>query len=108
MYTIEEIKQKIIPIAKAHHLKAVYLVGSYARGEATAESDIDFLFDGNGSDITSLIKASSMYADIKELFDIPVDLVSMSALRNPRTQKTSFIFIRNIERDKVKLYDRCE
>ncbi|MDE7121082.1 MAG: nucleotidyltransferase domain-containing protein, partial [Oscillospiraceae bacterium] len=91
MYTIEEIKQKINPIAKAHHLKAVYLIGSYARGEATADSDIDFLFDGDGSDITSLVK---------ELFDIPVDLFSVSALRNPRTQKTSFIFIRNIERDK--------
>ena len=106
MYTIEEIKQKITPIAKDHNLKAVYLIGSYARGEATADSDIDLLFDGEGSDITSLIKASSMYADIKELFDVPVDLVSMTALQNPRTQKTSFIFIRNIERDKVKIYDR--
>lgn len=106
MYTIEEIKQKIIPVAKAHNLKAVYLIGSYARGEATADSDIDLLFDGEGSDITSLVKASSMYADIKELFDVSVDLVSMTTLRNPRTQKTSLIFIRNIERDKVKIYDR--
>lgn len=106
MYTIEEIKQKIIPIAKVHNLKAVYLIGSYARGEATADSDIDLLFDGEGSDVTSLVKASAMYADIRELFDIPVDLVSMAALQNPRTQKTSFIFIRNIERDKIKIYDR--
>ncbi len=42
IYTLEEIKQKIIPIAKAHNLKAVYLIGSYARGEATVDSDIDF------------------------------------------------------------------
>lgn len=106
MYTIEEIKQKIIPVAKAHNLKAVYLIGSYARGEATADRDIDLLFDGEGSDITSLVKASSMYADIRELFNVPVDLVSITALQNPRMQKTSFIFIRNIERDKVKIYDR--
>lgn len=106
MYTIEEIKQKINPIAKAHNLKAVWLIGSYARGEATENSDIDFLFDGDGSDITSLVKASSMYADIKELFNILVDLVSLNALRNPRTQKTSFLFIQNVERDKVKIYDR--
>lgn len=106
MYTIEEIRQKITPVAQAHNLKAVYLIGSYARGEATEDSDIDLMFDGEGSDITSLVKASSMYADIKELFDVPVDLVSMAALQNPRTQKTSFIFIRNIERDKIKIYDR--
>lgn len=104
MYTIEEIKQKIIPIAKSHNLKAVYLIGSYARGEATADSDIDFLFDGEGSDITSLIKASSMYAEIREQFNISVDLVNMATLRNPKTQKISFIFIRNIERDMVKIY----
>ncbi|MDE5557480.1 MAG: nucleotidyltransferase domain-containing protein [Ruminococcus sp.] len=70
MYTIEEIRQKIKPVAEAHNLKAVWLIGSYARGEATENSDIDFLFDGEGSDITSLVKASSMYADIKELFDM--------------------------------------
>lgn len=106
MYTTEEIKQKIKPIAQAHNLKAVYLIGSYARGEAKEDSDIDLLFDGEGSDITSLVKASSMYADIRELFDVPVDLVSMTALRNPRTQKISFLFIKNIEKDKVKLYNR--
>ena len=106
MYTLEEIKQKIVPIAKAHNLKAVYLIGSYARGEATADSDIDFLFDGEGSNITSLVKASSMYADIRELFNVPVDLVNMATLRNPRMQRTSFLFIKNVERDKVKIYDR--
>ena len=42
MYTIEEIKQKIIPIAKAHNLKAVYLIGSYAKGEAT--EDIIYIY----------------------------------------------------------------
>ncbi|MEE5993647.1 MAG: nucleotidyltransferase domain-containing protein [Oscillospiraceae bacterium] len=106
MYTIEEIKQKIIPIAKAYNLKAVWLFGSYARGEATESSDIDLLFDREGSDITTLVKMSSMYLDIKELFNVSVDLVSANALKNPRNQKTASKFMKSIEKDRVKLYDR--
>ena len=106
MYTIEEIRQKIIPVAKAHTLKSVWLFGSYARGEAREDSDIDLLFDREGSDITSLVKASSMYQDIKELFSVSVDLVSANALREKSHQKTTSQFIENIERDKVLLYHR--
>jgi len=108
MYTVEEIKQKIIPIAKAHNLKSVWLIGSYARGDATEESDIDLLFDGDGSDITTLLRASAMYADMKDLFCVGVDLVDMKALYAPRNQKTAFICIRNIERDRIMLYERTK
>ena len=107
LYTVEEIRQKIIPIAKAYHLKAVWLFGSYARGEATESSDIDLLFDRKNSDITSLVKASSMYQDIKEVFDVPVDLVSANALRiTDSSRMTNFNFMKNIERDKIILYER--
>ena len=106
MYTLEEIRDKIAPIAKAHNLKAVYVIGSYARNEAREDSDIDLLYDKEGSDITTLVKASSLYADIKELFTVGVDLVDAKALQEPANKQSSFIFIRNIERDKVKIYDR--
>lgn len=108
MYTVEEIRQKIVPIARKHNLKAVYLVGSYAGGEATESSDIDLLFDRTGSDITSLVKASAMYAEIREQFEIPVDLISMTALQRPENQELMINLIRNLERDRVKIYDRCE
>lgn len=45
IYTAEEIRRRITPIAVRYRLKAVYLFGSYARGEATDESDIDLLID---------------------------------------------------------------
>lgn len=106
MYTIEEIQQKIAPIAKAHNLKAVWLIGSYARGEATENSDIDFLYDRAGSLITSIIKASSMYIDVKELFNVSVDMVCLQALQQSRTPKITESFVRSIEKDKVLLYER--
>lgn len=41
IYTIDEICEKVQPIAEKYKLIRVSLFGSYARGEATAESDID-------------------------------------------------------------------
>ena len=42
-YTIEEIKDKIIPIAKKHGISRMCLFGSYARGEANDDSDVEIL-----------------------------------------------------------------
>lgn len=45
IYTIEEIKDKTIPIAKAYGISRMSLFGSYARGEAKDSSDVDFYID---------------------------------------------------------------
>ena len=42
VYTTNEIADKVRPIAEAYGIDKVYLFGSYARGEATENSDIDF------------------------------------------------------------------
>ena len=41
IYTVYEICEKVQPIAEKYRLIRVSLFGSYARREATAESDID-------------------------------------------------------------------
>ena len=40
IYSIYEIQQRIAPVAKQYGVKAVFLFGSYARGEAREDSDI--------------------------------------------------------------------
>lgn len=45
VYTIDEIKAKIYPIAKQYNLSKVYLFGSYARGEEDENSDIDIALE---------------------------------------------------------------
>ncbi|MEG0935713.1 MAG: nucleotidyltransferase domain-containing protein, partial [Clostridia bacterium] len=42
VYTLDEIKAIASPIAQQHGVSALYLFGSYARGEATPASDLDF------------------------------------------------------------------
>ena len=41
IYTFEEIKAITKPIFEKYQIKKAYLFGSYARGEATTESDIE-------------------------------------------------------------------
>lgn len=43
VYKIEEIAERVRPIAERYELSKVYLFGSYARGEAAKESDVDLL-----------------------------------------------------------------
>ena len=42
-FTLEEIKHKSIPLAQKYGVKRLGLFGSYARGEADDNSDLDFL-----------------------------------------------------------------
>ena len=44
-YTIEEIKTILEPIARKYGVERVYLFGSYARGDATENSDVDLRVD---------------------------------------------------------------
>ena len=54
IYTQDQIRQMIAPIAEKYHLKAVFLFGSYARGDATESSDVDLLVDTAGTSLKSL------------------------------------------------------
>ncbi len=43
IYTVEEIQKKVRPIAEKYGIDTVWLFGSYARGEANENSDVDLL-----------------------------------------------------------------
>jgi len=42
IYSIDEIKKRFEKVTKKYEIKEAYLFGSYARGEATKKSDVDF------------------------------------------------------------------
>ncbi len=78
MQTIMSIKEAIEPIAKEYGLKRVFLFGSYAKGTATEESDVDLLFE-KGRKLT-LLGMSGMLQDAREALDTQVDLVSAGGI----------------------------
>ena len=79
IYTIDEIKAIVEPIAKLYGVKRVFLFGSYARGEATPTSDLDFRID-KGS-LRGLFALGGLYADLEERFE--KELVEFARYRYP-------------------------
>ena len=53
--TLDEIRRIIVPIAQKYDLSAVYLFGSYARGTAREDSDLDLLVDTTGARIVGFL-----------------------------------------------------
>ena len=69
IYTLDEIARRIRPVAEKYCLKAVYVFGSYARGEARADSDIDLLVDTNGANLKTLFALEGLYSDLKDALE---------------------------------------
>ncbi len=105
IYTIDEISRRIQPVASAYGLQAVYLFGSYARGEATENSDIDLLIDTSGTNLRSLFSLGKLYCDLESALEKKIDLITLSSLEQTTRLPSDELFRNNIEKEKVKLYD---
>lgn len=77
VYSINEIKDRIQPIAKAYGVDAMYLFGSYARGTAKSDSDLDFRIDKGRVRGLSFAR---LYCDLEDALDKPIDLVTTNSL----------------------------
>jgi predicted nucleotidyltransferase len=79
MYNIAEISRIVSPIAREYGVRSLSVFGSYARGEATPESDIDFLIIDKGS-LRGLVKLSGFQLALEESLGIPVDVMTQDGL----------------------------
>lgn len=70
--TLEKITEIVKPIASKYKVQEIYIFGSYARGEATADSDLDFLVFGGESFKKTLIFA--LAEELREAFEKAVDV----------------------------------
>lgn len=99
IYTISEIAEMIKPVLQKYGIRAAYIFGSYARGEADAQSDIDLFIDA--SNLRGLFILSALYDDLREALKKEIDLVTMSSLK----YNTDKDFIHNIRKESVLLYE---
>ena len=76
--TIQENRQAILNIARAHGLVNVRVFGSVARGEDTPNSDIDFLVDLETG--RSLLDIGGALIQLEQLLDRKVDIVTERGL----------------------------
>lgn len=66
---------------KKYSVKELYIFGSYARGEAGNESDIDILIDFEPHAQIGLFAFAKIRRQLCELLDMEVDLVTLDAIR---------------------------
>ena len=94
IYTLDEIKAIAHPIAARYGIAALYLFGSYARGEATPQSDIDFRVDrGN---LVDLLELGGLFSDLEDSFQKNLDVLT--------TQMLSPEFLNSIRAEEVLIY----
>lgn len=71
-------RRTIVEIARRHGAESIRLFGSVARGEEQPSSDIDFLVEFETD--RSLFDAARLAAELEELLEGPVDVVSAANL----------------------------
>lgn len=94
-YTIDEIKSKAVPVAKSYGIGKLSLFGSYARGEATEDSDIDFFIDKGK--IRGLMQYFAFVNALEEVFMCHVDVVTSSI--------EDKVFLGSIIKEGIVLYE---
>jgi len=93
-YTLDEIKSRVAPVAKQYGAAKAYLFGSYARGEAKPDSDIDICIE-EGKPL-SLFDLSGLYLDLEEALAHEIDVVTAADIKGS--------FKKNIEKERVLVY----
>jgi len=75
---VERNRTEILDLVRRHRGRSIAVFGSVARGEATSESDIDFLVEFEPS--SSLLDLVHLEEALAELLGVAVDVVSAGAL----------------------------
>lgn len=94
IYTLKQIRTKIVPILNRYGIFEIYLFGSYARGEATSDSDVDIYCD-RGS-IKTLLDVEQLHEDLETELEKKVDIVFT-------TSNASESFLNEIRKDLIKI-----
>lgn len=75
---LQEQREAILELVRAHKGRSVAVVGSVARGEDTADSDIDLLVEFEPS--SSLLDLIELEEALQDLLGAAVDVISAGAL----------------------------
>ncbi|MBW4084991.1 nucleotidyltransferase family protein [Paenibacillus sp. S150] len=98
IYPIDEIKSKLHPIFAAAPIYRAILFGSYARGEATNQSDIDIVIDSRGKLLN--LAFYGLLEDLTAQLNKRIDLFEQSELKRNSTICSA------VEREGIILYEK--
>jgi predicted nucleotidyltransferase len=105
MSSIDEIKEKIQPIAMKYDIPAVYIFGSYARGEAEENSDVDMVISDENSKISDLMSFIRVENELEAALGRKVDLLTMYQVQEEKKSLNRY-FIENYNKEKILVYEK--
>ncbi|MBQ9566417.1 MAG: nucleotidyltransferase domain-containing protein [Synergistaceae bacterium] len=91
---LDEIRDTVSELGRKYGLERAYLFGSYARGEATPESDVDIRIDSG--QLRGLFALSGLRLALVDRLGREVDLLTTDSLDAK--------FLKRIEPEEVLLY----
>ena len=97
MLSIEEIKLYIKPVIEKYPVEKVILFGSYARGDASDESDIDLIVESRGR--LHNRKIFALGGELLDVLPVRVDVYDILEIANPSAMYES------IHNEGVVIYD---
>jgi uncharacterized protein len=95
--TLEEIKKVAGPACREFKVKRLDLFGSLARGEGTAQSDVDLLVEFEEPDVYPSKRFFGLLHHLEDALGCEVDLLTVYSLRNP-------YFCRRVLKERVNIY----
>ena len=90
--TLDEIAERISPVAKSYGVDKIYVYGSYACGKADSFSDIDFLIMPGK---VKGMRMGGLYRDLSDALNKRIDII---------TDRGDPEFIRMISEEMVLVY----
>ena len=103
MLSMNEIKTAVAAVCKKYDVDRAYLFGSYSRGEADEDSDVDIRIDTRKDNpkLKSILKVCSFQCELEDLLHKDVQVITQ--LPSPE-DKLNSIFRENVLHHEVLIY----
>ena len=95
--TIDDIKNAITPVAREYGVSKIALFGSYAKGEANEDSDIDFHLIET-TNIWGYFKLCGFRQDLEKRLGVGVDVLTTGAMDHQIRE--------TVMKDEILIYER--
>ena len=109
VYTIEELKKMTKDIFRKYGIEKAYIFGSYARGEANKESDIDIMI--KKGKLKTLLQLSALAYEIEQILKKQIDIV----IEETYTEDINYdsetiklaksIFYNEVKKERLNIYE---